>query len=291
LILVVSPHLDDAALSCADHALRWQAAGHVVHVLTLFSAAGPWPSPLLGLTPGDVAAAEALMARRRAEDHQALHRLGFACEHLGLIDAGFRGDTTPHFQSLAHLLSGSCGPGGQQLVHQAAHLLRERVAAATGVLAPLGVGGHVDHVITRLACEAAAPAHALVYYADMPYARAPWRWTAPLLRQALTWRRSWHWISPRKRQALAAYASQMPALFRRPPHFPELLLWPRNQPGFDVASSAVGGSGCGALGLAEVPELDFINANTAWPCPPALNASTTAFRTFSTCCDAGMRPA
>lgn len=168
------------------------------------------------------------MALRRAEDLAALKRLGFSCDHLNLVDAGFRGHTGPHFQDMASLLCGHCGPGGHALVAQAASALRERLPAASLVIAPLAVGGHVDHVITRLACEAVMPPHGLVYYADMPYARAPWRWPRATVQQALTSRRSWQWISARKREALKAYVSQMPLLFRRPPNFPELLLW---QPG------------------------------------------------------------
>ena len=176
---------------------------------------------------GDINAAEVLMAARRLEDQQALQRLGFFGEHLGLVDAGFRGEGGPHFPDLASLLCGHSGPGGAALIEQAVNALRERLHLASLVIAPMGIGGHVDHVITRLACEMVVPRHQLVYYADMPYARSPWRWTAASWRQALASRRSWRWISARKRHALGAYASQLPLLFKRSPRYPELLLrWP-----------------------------------------------------------------
>lgn len=221
-------------LSCADHALSWQSAGHEVRVLTLFSAAGPWISPVLGLPNRDLAAGEAWMELRRAEDYEALKRLGFCGEHLGLVDAGFRGEQGPYFPDHASLLSGRYGPGGEALVAQAVQALHVRVPSASWVVAPLAVGGHVDHVITRLACEAAVPRHSLVYYADMPYARAPWRWSVSTVHQALVSRRSWHWITARKQQVLAAYASQMPLLFRRSPQFPEFLLWQQDQTAFGL---------------------------------------------------------
>jgi hypothetical protein len=46
--------------------------------------------------------------------------------------------------------------------------LLERVPESCDLVTPLGVGGHIDHRITRLAAEALhRPLH---YYADFPYA-------------------------------------------------------------------------------------------------------------------------
>ena len=225
MIVIVSPHLDDALLSCADHARAWLQQGHEVRVLTLFSAAGPCVSPVLGGHAAASFEAENHMQQRREEDVEALACIGLCAEHLGLVDAGFRGsDGTADFQHLAQLLCGSVGPGGAALVTQATLALCSRMAGVSRVLCPLAVGGHVDHVITRRACEAAAEAKLLSYYADMPYARAPWHWQAAQLAQALRARRSWRWISAAKSQALQRYKSQMPLLFNTQPRFPELLL-------------------------------------------------------------------
>lgn len=221
MILVISPHLDDALLSCCDHVLAWQRQGRAVRVLTLFTAAGPWVSPVMG---EGVVDGEAHMRRRRTEDADALASIGLAAEHLGLVDAGFRGNGAPHFQSLDQLLSGTTGPGGDAWVMRATRALMEHARGARRVLCPLAVGGHVDHVITRQACEAAFGPQQLGYYADMPYARAPWRWRAAQLLQVLRARRSWHWPTPAKAQVLRHYPSQLPLLFRKQLQFPELVL-------------------------------------------------------------------
>ncbi|WP_457424688.1 PIG-L deacetylase family protein [Roseateles sp. P5_E7] len=223
MILIISPHLDDAMLSCCDHALTWRRQGHDVRVLTLFSAAGPCVSPVLGAASFDAAGH---MRRRRQEDVAALAAIGLKAEHLGLVDAGFRGSGSADFQTLDQLLCGGVGPGGGVLLEQAAQALQSRFIRADRVMCPLAVGGHVDHVITRRACEAAFDAQLLGYYADMPYARAPWRWRPAQLAQLLRARRSWRGFSANKATVLRHYRSQMPLLFRSRPYFPELVLGP-----------------------------------------------------------------
>ena len=225
MILIVSPHLDDGVLGCGDHAFGWCAGGHAVTVLTVFTAASACVSPLLSAADAAALDGQAYMARRRAEDQAALLRLGLRGAHLGLVDAGFRGGSAPHFPDLRSLLCGTVGIGGDAQVAQAVHALRLRGDQPTLVLCPLAVGGHVDHVITRLACEATFAAERLAYYADMPYARAPWRWRRAQVQAAWQSIRSWRRISPRKRDSLAAYGSQMPLLFRGTPRLPELLLF------------------------------------------------------------------
>lgn len=226
MILIVSPHLDDALLGCCDHALAWRQQGWAVRVLTLFSAAGPCVSPVLSSNDTVALDPSRYMQRRRQEDVNALASVGLTAEHLGFVDAGFRGAGKPDFQNMAQLLCGKLGPGGPALVEHAAQALRRHAFGVVKVLCPLAVGGHVDHVITRRACEQVFDPKLLSYYADMPYARAPWRWRATQMTQAVRSRRSWRWLSRAKVQALHHYASQTPLLWAGRPRFPELVLGP-----------------------------------------------------------------
>lgn len=231
-LLIISPHLDDAVLSCADHALDWQRQGAAIHVLTLFSDAGAGVSKLFGAGDQSCTDGHARMHRRREEDAEAMRQLGFAFTHLGLVDAAFRGCNGADFPDLSSLWAGHLGPAGDALVAAATQRLHSALASTIGagtsaqVVAPLAIGGHVDHLIARKACEQVFGAAALAYYADMPYARAPWRWRAAQCRQAALARKSWRWISQRKQQVLRAYASEMPLLFKFTPKFAELLLLP-----------------------------------------------------------------
>src|ERR1700722_2310071 len=78
-ILVLSPHLDDAVLSCSLRILRESNAGRNVKVATLFS--GAWPK-LFGVD---------FYGGRRAEDKAALGVLGIDDPiWLGFRDAIFR---------------------------------------------------------------------------------------------------------------------------------------------------------------------------------------------------------
>ena len=226
MILIVSPHLDDALLGCCDHALAWRRQGWDVRVLTLFSAGGPCVSPVLSSRDAAALDPSRYMRRRRREDVEALASVGWNAVHLGFVDAGFRGVGAPDFQNLTQLLCGTLGPGGSTLVEQAARSLYGHALGTDRVLCPLAVGGHVDHVIARRACEQAFDANLLSYYADMPYARGPWRWRTTQLVQAIRSRRSWRWLSRAKAHALQHYASQMPLLCGRAPRFPELVLNP-----------------------------------------------------------------
>ena len=92
-VLIASPHLDDAALSCAEHIKSWQAAGDQVHVVSLFTDFGSrspsdYMRPVMReqgcediLRYGDV---------RRSEDHVAMKKMGVEFTHAGFRDAAFR---------------------------------------------------------------------------------------------------------------------------------------------------------------------------------------------------------
>ncbi len=157
---VLSPHLDDAALSCA----LLLAANPGSRIVTVFADG---PSCVRPLTPWDKAArffAEGadVMAIRRAEDRKAADLLGASAEHLPYWDSQYR--TSQYSYS---------GPGDDELPGAiTAHLLDRRAGGQQGTwLIPLGLG-HRDH---RMAAEAGlrlADQTDLDFYvyADLPYA-------------------------------------------------------------------------------------------------------------------------
>jgi LmbE family N-acetylglucosaminyl deacetylase len=182
-VLFVSPHLDDAVLSCG--ALLSHLAGTCpVTVLTVFSAAAqPAKSGLAArktLRSLGIADAEAHYEERRAEDVEVLKEAGASWIHLGLTDALFRrvghsakrpGGTgraaypTYRFDAgRGRIASSDAG-----LAAEVGGMIREAVAAngATTVFGPLGIGRHVDHLITRHAVTASGVN--AVYYSDFPY--------------------------------------------------------------------------------------------------------------------------
>ena len=171
----LSPHLDDAALSCGGLIHQQAQAGEPVVVISL--CAGFPPAGLL--TPfaeslharWRTMAAEAVTARR-AEDHAALQTLGAAPVHLDLPDCIYRLDPQTG-QALYASEEALWGP-----VHAAeAGRVAEGAAAVADILhrvaaprlyAPLALGHHVDHQLTRQAGERLGRVWA--YYEDYPYA-------------------------------------------------------------------------------------------------------------------------
>jgi hypothetical protein len=135
--LCLSPHLDDGVLSCAS--LLGRAARPVI--ATFFSE-------------GDE-----LYAARRAEDREACRRLGAECRQLGLRDDRFR-----NFMEIVSAPTPVTKRSQRALAALLAELNPELV------LAPLGVGHHVDHREVREAATALVEPGRLLYYEDRPYA-------------------------------------------------------------------------------------------------------------------------
>src|ERR1039458_2025492 len=147
----MSPHLDDAVLSCGA-LLAHLAARHLITVATVFTAAAPppWSLParrqLRALGGVD---AEAFFAQRRAEDRDVLAGIGVAAVHLGFRDAlfrrGRRGPAYPTFRFDA--ARGRVASCDARLAAEVSARVGEitRASEAGGVFAPLGLGRPLDH--------------------------------------------------------------------------------------------------------------------------------------------------
>jgi LmbE family N-acetylglucosaminyl deacetylase len=193
-VVVLSPHLDDSALSCGGLIASLRGSRPVV-VVNCFTEGGPLPTTraargflkYLGWT----GTPEALFVARRQEDDEALTGQGATVVNLGLTDALFRrrrcgrlataiGAVVPEVVHLYPTFRFGIGrrwtaPSDRILQRDLADRLVELVAwlEPALVVGPLGVGRHVDHVIVRAATVAAAdalPSVAAAFYSDMPYA-------------------------------------------------------------------------------------------------------------------------
>lgn len=221
-LIVLSPHLDDAALSCGGRIAQAVDAGRRVVVATFFTQDEPRepPSQLAAdlrrwwkLPAGEV------MRARRDEDLEACRRLGAEALHLDLPEAPYRTDAhgTVLYPSLKALFAEPAGddfPWRERIAGTIADLAA-RAGGDPELLAPLGVGGHVDHLLVRAAAERVG--RELAYYEEFPY--VAWKWLA--LRQTLGRPADWSAeaiaLTPdqfeRKVAAITAYASQVPAMF------------------------------------------------------------------------------
>jgi LmbE family N-acetylglucosaminyl deacetylase len=186
-LLVLSPHLDDAALSCGGSIHRCTRAGGRALVVTLFAGDVPRaPSAFAREVEALWGLDNEVMAARRAEDERAMAILGAELRHWDLIDALYRTAPggEPLYENLKALRAEVRDPG--DLSQRLETGLRELPGAAR-VLAPLAVGGHVDHQLARQAAESVlGDAPELRFYEDYPYARSRFA-----LRRALGRRRRW----------------------------------------------------------------------------------------------------
>ena len=199
----VSPHADDAALSCGGLIAKLRDRGEPVTILTVFCGPGtgdrltPYQRLALGFgsqekwQPGDDAdvtdaaaghagaAAEAVptpeqvMAVRRAEDESFARFVGASVVFLNRPDAVFRG-----YEGDAGLL-GEPRPDDVPPVNELRAALAGLSPAGLGPYAlylPLGIGGHVDHRLARragaalLAVAASPYLDRALFYEDFPYA-------------------------------------------------------------------------------------------------------------------------
>jgi len=231
--LYLSPHLDDVTLSCGGQIARAARADVAVDILTIFAGDEPGPgervaSPLVTeiyelwqLSPGEV------MATRRREDRDACRVLAASARHWELREAIHRLDPDlggALYPSMATLFGAVAAPE-EALVASLARRFTELLAPAAleasravpRIVAPLGVGGHVDHRIVRAAAERAF-GDRLLYYEEFPYIV----WKPFALRRAgisgRTWTAHRQPLSAEdvaaRIAAIACYASQVTPLFR-----------------------------------------------------------------------------
>jgi len=176
--LFISPHLDDAVFSCGAFIAKLSALGHFVTVLTLFSGSPTEKLSLLARAlhmdwqlPYDAPSA------RRSEDLKALSIVGAKGVYADFLDCIYRWDVQsgkPRYPRLEMVL-------GQQSVNEPCMIdeIRDYLTSIIHngrydhVFAPLGIGGHVDHLITHAAVrqlENTCNTGQSHYYEDLPYA-------------------------------------------------------------------------------------------------------------------------
>jgi LmbE family N-acetylglucosaminyl deacetylase len=173
--LFLSPHLDDAVLSCGATINQLVREGDSVTILTV-TAGDPSPSTVDTPKIQDLhqrwQAGETPTAARRREDEEAARSLGAQIIHLPIGDCVYRtarkGDEIIPLYPSEESLFGDVHPDDGALEALAATSIPD----ADVLYVPLGVGHHVDHQITRdwgLELKNRYPSLALKLYEEYPY--------------------------------------------------------------------------------------------------------------------------
>jgi LmbE family N-acetylglucosaminyl deacetylase/O-antigen/teichoic acid export membrane protein len=240
LYLFLSPHLDDAVLSCGGLLSRLARAGKKVLVVSVFTADLSKGLPLSWLARRNLRswgleAAGKPFSLRCQEDIAAAQFLGVKTAHLGFLDALYRRSQGGALYYPRSTVGLPLHPEDQVVTGQAVSArlkeLRAEVTdpASLQVFVPLGLGGHVDHQLVRACAESVFDREILMYYEDMPYAArraaqvgygAGVRWNnpAPWLQQASEPRAVARVaLTPdeieARIEASACYRSQIPGLY------------------------------------------------------------------------------
>ncbi|MDT4993091.1 MAG: hypothetical protein QOH97_2983 [Actinoplanes sp.] len=237
--LFLSPHLDDAVLSCGA-LIKALADRQKPIVATIFTETDRPPHTFAARTLLRQCAAGSgaeLFTTRRREDAAALGGIGADLIHLGYPDALFRRRTEPPSRlgrlvpEFGHLYPtyrfdiarGRVSRADQPMIDRIISEVTEvvRTVGAERVFCPLAVGRHVDHVITRTVGEALPGT--VIFYSDFPYNQAHAPESAFLARydlRAAAWARG----LAGKQRFIRDYGSQIACLFpgNRIPAAPEI---------------------------------------------------------------------
>lgn len=176
-MVVFSPHLDDAALAVGAFIGAEAAAGVSVVVQTVYTDR----PPASGTTRRERAFGD--YATRFAEDDDALAILGASSRRLGLRERLFR---PPPLRTPLHIFRTPRAAGDLGELAAIEDAIRDTLSdPGAWVLAPLGVGNHIDHVAVAVAAMRCAVRDGrIAFYEDFNALSERWRRRHPVARTA-----------------------------------------------------------------------------------------------------------
>ncbi|PIQ55622.1 MAG: PIG-L family deacetylase [Comamonadaceae bacterium CG12_big_fil_rev_8_21_14_0_65_59_15] len=178
-VVILSPHLDDAGLSCGAllHALRDRISTLVVSIScgTSRRTSSDGNRKVIERRQGHVSA-----RTRRAEDIAAMRSVNADFVHLSFADGIFRRSPLTGKLIYRNARERWVSPRVDDMAHiEELYLVLRRLCLDLGrilLISPMGIGHHVDHqiaaqVAVRLAATAAGAE--LLFYEDFPYVADP----------------------------------------------------------------------------------------------------------------------
>lgn len=172
--IFVSPHLDDAALSCGG-LISYLANKVDVFVITVFTKAGNNKHSLSALAyvkkcGYKISEIDKFYSDRRKEDRKTFARFMIETKHLGFLDALWRKRNNiclvnkilslllSEFELIypthrLHIAKGVVHKEDAQTVRSLRAKLKNITTKNSVVFCPLAIGKHVDHVVVREVCQ------------------------------------------------------------------------------------------------------------------------------------------
>jgi LmbE family N-acetylglucosaminyl deacetylase len=168
--IYLSPHFDDAVLSCGGLIFEQARQGIPVEIWTVF-AGNPPPGPLSMFAQAThflwgTSDGMKTVALRKAEDREAARLVGAKLIHFDFSDCIYRRSPMGGYLYTENVFT-SPHPLDLKLPNRIARAIKPQMRQEDVLVCPLTLGGHVDHVLVRRAAESL---HRLLrYYADVPY--------------------------------------------------------------------------------------------------------------------------
>ena len=168
--IYISPHLDDAVLSCGGLIQEQSISKTLVEIWTICAGDPPEGdlSPLALRLHEEWGSGSETPASRRAEDVAACQLLGVRHRHLSFLDCIYRqaSDGTWLYPDEGSI-QGPLSPQDDFTIRTLETFLVAILKPDDVVVCPLTIGKHVDHQMVRQAIEGLN--RPFLYYADIPY--------------------------------------------------------------------------------------------------------------------------
>ncbi len=226
-LFILSPHRDDAALSCADHILEWKRQYEVcvINIFTRLESEKP-PAYTLNVIKKIGQSEQSYSHTREVEDGNALQKLGVISQDLHLVDGGFRSDAGKAlYPSPLHLFSNWINPRDKKIITILNKKWQEIFKPTDIIVSPLAVGRHTDHLLTKLSIQGLSKKLTYWEYLDYPYGLQVSNYTLKNILSLLSHRKSFKSMSEHKIEVLSQYKTQIPLFFPKGIQpYPEVIL-------------------------------------------------------------------
>ena len=168
--IYLSPHFDDAVLSCGGLIWKQTQKGIPVEIWTICAGDAPHgPLSLVALEchqQWGIDSAEDVVAARRIENQEAAALVGAETVNLSIPDCIYRRSPTGELLYPEDVFV-PIHINEKSLNADIAAVLTSELQPDDMIASPLAIGGHLDHALTRLAAEHLD--RPIWYYADIPY--------------------------------------------------------------------------------------------------------------------------
>ncbi len=168
--IYISPHFDDAVLSCGGLIWEQTQQGIPVEIWTICAGDAPLGqlSPLAQVCHHQwgMNTAREVVTARRIENEKAASLVGAETVNFSIPDCIYRCSPEGELLYPADVFV-PINPLEKDLGMEISATLTSEILPGDVVSCPLTIGGHLDHVLARLAAERMDCS--LWYYADIPY--------------------------------------------------------------------------------------------------------------------------